>query len=110
MRFSLLVLLALLAGCTPTQLFGIPPDPGPEFAVSSLQGPLPEPYASFNRVGADAAQRHAGDVCTLGYRTGAEKQMQADPGTIVETRVRCRDYVPPFGDLGVPSWWPGGGQ
>jgi hypothetical protein len=105
MRLLPLVLLGLLAGCTPTQLFGIPPDRGPEFGVSSLQGPLPEPYASFNRVGPEATARHAANICTLGYRTTGEKQMKADPGTIVATHVRCRDYVPPLGDV-TASWLP----
>ena len=106
MRLMQLALFAFLAGCTPTQLFGIPPDPGPEFSVSSLQGPLPQPYASFNRVGPEAAERHAHDICTLGHRMTGEKPMKADPGTIVATRVRCDDYVPPFGDA-APSWLPG---
>jgi hypothetical protein len=109
MRLHPFVFLALLAGCTPTQLFGIPPDRGPEFGVSSLQGPLPDPFASFNRVGPEAAEQHAANICTLGHRFDGEQQMQADPGTIVATRVRCRDYLPPLGDVTaswLPSWLP----
>ena len=100
------ILLALLAvagagagGCTSTQLFGIPPDPGPEFGVSGLQGPIPEPYASFNRVGPEAAALHADQICTLGYRFGGEKAMPTDPGTIIARRVSCRDYIPWIADM-----------
>lgn len=108
MRLMPFALLAFLTGCTTTQLFGIPPDPGPDFRVSSLQGPLPEPYASFNRVGPEVAAQHAASICTLGYRAMGEQAMPADPGTIIATRIHCNDYVPWIGAMApwLVSWMP----
>ena len=99
MRLSPLLLLALLAGCTTQQLVGLPPPAGPEFGVSSLPSPLPEPFASFDRVGPEAAAFHAKSVCTLGYRSLGDAQMAGDPGPILATRIRCNDYVPWLANL-----------
>jgi hypothetical protein len=105
MRRSAVTFLFLLAAagalpaCTTQQMFGLPPEPSPEFSVSALTASnLPPDIAAFNNVQPQVAAVHANNICTHGYRTVQQTAVDATydnaPGQITAELIACKEYVP----------------
>jgi hypothetical protein len=91
---SLLLLSALVAGCTPY----IPVKPG--FGTSALTpvGDIPPEFAEFNNFDPTVNRLLAGQVCAMPYQLYEEKAIEAVPGRLVQAYGRCRNHVPLFGE------------
>ena len=93
LRFSFLVVSALVAGCTPY----IPVKPG--FATSALApaGDTPPEFAEFNNLNPAVNTLLADQICATPYQPLEEKSLGASTGRLVEARGRCRTHEPLFG-------------
>ena len=91
--FSGLVLLGLIAGCTPF----IPVKD--DFGTSALlpAGDIPPEFAEFNSYQATANPILADQLCATPYQVLEEKTVGATPGKLLAARARCQTHIPILG-------------
>ena len=91
--FSVLVLLVLVAGCTPF----IPVKD--DFGTSALlpAGDVPPEFAEFNSYQATANPILADQLCATPYQVLEEKTLGAAPGKLLAARARCQTHIPVLG-------------
>lgn len=91
--FALLLLAAVLPGCTPY----IPLKD--DFSTSALApaGQIPPEFAEFNNYNPAVNPLLAEQVCATPYQPIEAKNLGASTGVVVEARGRCREHIPFFG-------------
>jgi hypothetical protein len=89
----LLMLLPLLAGCTPY----IPVKPGFGTSAVVAKGDIPPEFAEFNNYDPAVNGLLAEQICATPYQLYEEKGLGGAPGSIVQAYGRCRNHVPLLG-------------
>ena len=101
--FALLLLPALVAGCTP--YIPVKDDFGTSALVADggvqpagpAPGAIPPEYAEFNVYDPGVNQLLADQMCATPYQLLEERGVGASSGRLIQARGRCQTHIPLWG-------------